>query len=287
MLTKEYRIPMPLTTTEYKIGQLYMIAKHSNEQSCTGEGVEVCANHPYEDAKYGAGQFTEKRIHLSSRLPPWIRSMIPRIFYVTEKAWNYYPHTITEYTCSFLPKFIINIQTSYEDNSGTSENAVNATQDLLDSREVDFVDIAFDDILPKHYKIEEDLKLWKSTKTGRGPLEPGWLKNDSQPMMCSYKFVSASFEVWGLQTRVEDYVQKVVREVLLVGHRQAVAWLDQWIHMNEADVRQYEQEMSAATNEKVLIQQETEVKAETEEEEQFQTPSALESPNKRGWFNWS
>ena len=35
---------------------------------------------------------------LFSRLPHWIRSLIPKIFYVTEKAWNYYPHTTTEYT---------------------------------------------------------------------------------------------------------------------------------------------------------------------------------------------
>jgi len=283
MLIKEYRIPMPLTTTEYKIGQLYMIAKHSNEQSTNGEGVEVCANHPYEDVTYGSGQFTEKRIHLSSRLPQWIRSMIPRIFYVTEKAWNYYPHTITEYTCSFLPKFIINIKTSYEDNAGTSSNA-NAGE----SCPVDFVDIAYDDIAPKHYKIEEDLKMWKSVKTGRGPLEPGWLKTDSQPMMCSYKSVSASFEVWGLQTRVEDYVQRVVREVLLVGHRQAVAWLDQWIDMNEADVREYEKEMSTVTNEKVLVQQDPpQIETQRVEGEAEAEALPLESPSKRGWFNWS
>ena len=28
------------------------------------------------------------------------RSMVPKIFYVTEKAWNYYPFTITEYSVS-------------------------------------------------------------------------------------------------------------------------------------------------------------------------------------------
>ena len=32
------------------------------------------------------------------RLPSWVRSLIPRACYVTEKAWNYYPYTITEYT---------------------------------------------------------------------------------------------------------------------------------------------------------------------------------------------
>ena len=34
----------------------------------------------------------------SRRLPSWVRSVMPRACYVTEKAWNYYPYTITEYT---------------------------------------------------------------------------------------------------------------------------------------------------------------------------------------------
>ena len=33
---------------QYKIGQLYMIAKHSAEQSQRGEGVEVVENRPHE-----------------------------------------------------------------------------------------------------------------------------------------------------------------------------------------------------------------------------------------------
>lgn len=31
----------------------------------------------------------------------------------------------------------------------------------------------------------------------------------SDPIMCSYKLVSVKFEVWGLQTRVEAFVQRV------------------------------------------------------------------------------
>ena len=34
---------------QYKIGQLYMIAKHSAEQSQKGEGVEVVENRPHSD----------------------------------------------------------------------------------------------------------------------------------------------------------------------------------------------------------------------------------------------
>lgn len=50
---------------QYRIGQLYMISKHSHEQSERGEGVEVVQNEPYEDPRHGSGQFTEKRIYLN------------------------------------------------------------------------------------------------------------------------------------------------------------------------------------------------------------------------------
>ena len=33
MLVKEYRIPLPITVEEYRIAQLYMIAKKSREES--------------------------------------------------------------------------------------------------------------------------------------------------------------------------------------------------------------------------------------------------------------
>ena len=53
MLVKEYRLAMPLTVEEYRIGQLYMIAKHSHEQSEKGEGVEVVTNEPVYHKVHG------------------------------------------------------------------------------------------------------------------------------------------------------------------------------------------------------------------------------------------
>ena len=44
---------MPLTVEEYRIGQLYMIAKHSHEQSEKGEGVEVVTNEPFFHEVHG------------------------------------------------------------------------------------------------------------------------------------------------------------------------------------------------------------------------------------------
>lgn len=42
-----------------------------------------------------------------SRLPYWVQAIIPKIFYVTEKAWNYYPFTITDYTVSEVKTCIL------------------------------------------------------------------------------------------------------------------------------------------------------------------------------------
>lgn len=115
---------------------------------------------------------------------------------------------------------------------------------------MDEIDIAFDE-LAKHYKREEDPKIFHSTKTKRGPLIEGW-RND-KPIMCSYKVVRASFEVWGFQTRVEDFIHRCIREVLLLGHRQAFTWVDEWIDMSMGDVREYESKLQEDTNKKLAM----------------------------------
>ncbi|XP_071107257.1 cytoplasmic phosphatidylinositol transfer protein 1-like [Haliotis cracherodii] len=251
MYLKEYRICMPLSVEEYRIGQLYMITKHCHEQSEKGEGVEVIKNEACEHPEHGHGQYTEKRIHLSSRLPGWVQSIIPRIFYITEKAWNFYPFTITEYTCSFIPKFSIYIETCYEDNNGSAENCVNLSEEDLSVREVDYVDIVFDELPQKHCKEEEDLKTFQSKKTSRGPMSEGW-RDSTTPIMCSYKAVKVKFEVWGLQTKVESFAHKSVRDILLLGHKQAFAWIDEWHGMTIDDIREYENLKQKETNDKVV-----------------------------------
>ncbi|XP_059423561.1 cytoplasmic phosphatidylinositol transfer protein 1-like [Carassius carassius] len=248
MLMKEYRICMPLTVDEYKIGQLYMISKHSSEQSGGGEGVEVVRNEPCTDPKHGAGQITEKRIYLNSKLPTWIRKFVPMLFYITETAWNFYPYTVTEYTCSFLPRFHVKIETHFENDNGCDENVFGDDPTLKDN--VCFLDILSDPIPDKHYKKSEDLSNWVSQKTGRGPLVDGW-RNTTKPIMCSYKRVTCSFEVYGFQGRTEDFIHRNIRDILLVGHRQAVAWIDEWHGMTLEQVREYERKQQEETNSKL------------------------------------
>ena len=86
----------------------------------------------------------------------------------------------------------------------------NLPADVLENLEVDHVDILTDEVQPHHYKECEDLKFFKSKKTGRGPLKEGW-KKESDPIMCSYKTIQIKAEVWMLQSRLEDYAHKVSR----------------------------------------------------------------------------
>ena len=72
-----------------------------------------------------------------------------------------------------------------------------------------------------------------------------------------------------LQGKIEEFVHRVIlvlitkysfiilfslqsiREILLVGHRQAFAWIDEWFGMTLQDVRDFEAKMQEETNEKV------------------------------------
>uniref|UniRef100_A0A3Q1F7T3 Phosphatidylinositol transfer protein cytoplasmic 1b n=1 Tax=Acanthochromis polyacanthus TaxID=80966 RepID=A0A3Q1F7T3_9TELE len=222
--------------------------KHSCEQSGGGEGVEVVRNEPDVHPQHGPGQLTEKRIYLSSKLPSWAKAFAPRFFYVTEKAWNFYPYTLTGMFISFLPKFSIRIETRFENNNGNNDNVFGDSPTPSDS--ICFLDILSDPIPEKHYRESEDLSRWRSTKTGRGPLEDGW-RDDQEPIMCSYKRVQCSFEIYGFQTRTEEFIHRNIRDILLVGHRQAVAWIDEWHGLSLEEVREYEQEMQEKTNSKV------------------------------------
>ncbi|KAK2121310.1 hypothetical protein P7K49_002696 [Saguinus oedipus] len=64
------------------------------------------------------------------------------------------------------------------------------------------------------YKADEDPALFQSVKTKRGPLGPNWKKELANspdcPQMCAYKLVTIKFKWWGLQSKVENFIQKHV-----------------------------------------------------------------------------
>jgi len=236
-----------------------MVAKMSKEQTGHGEGVEIKENKPYSAADgiggvgvNGAdatekGQYTHKVYHIGKRLPSWLKAIAPATaLQVEEKAWNAYPYCKTVYSCPFLgDRFSISIVTRNIADNGTSENALELTELQLKERVVDTLDIAFDPIDPNKYKPEEDPTIFLSTKTGRGKLQKDWMPS-ATPVMTSYKYCTVEFRYWGLQSRVENFIHKAgLRDVLLLGHRQAFCWIDEWFGLSMEEVRQYETKAQA------------------------------------------
>ncbi|XP_036730736.1 phosphatidylinositol transfer protein beta isoform isoform X1 [Balaenoptera musculus] len=215
VLIKEFRVVLPCSVQEYQVGQLYSVAEASKNETGGGEGIEVLKNEPYE--KDGEkGQYTHKIYHLKSKVPAFVRMIAPEgslVFH--EKAWNAYPYCRTIVTNEYMKDdFFIKIETWHKPDLGTLENVHGLDPNTWKTVEIVHIDIADrSQVEPADYKADEDPALFQSVKTKRGPLGPNWKKelasNPDCPQMCAYKLVTIKFKWWGLQSKVENFIQKV------------------------------------------------------------------------------
>jgi len=263
MLIKEYRIPLPMTVEEYRIAQLYMIAKKSREESKGAEsGVEILINEPYEDGPGGkGGQYTHKIYHVGSHLPAWLKSLMPKTaLIVEEEAWNAYPYTKTRFKCPFVDKFSLECETYYTPDGGSQENIFQLPDSEKRNRIVDLIDIVKDNEGVVYEDPEkEDPTIYSSSKTGRGPLNENWIEDYSadcegqkQPtkngcaIMCAYKLCKVEFRYWGMQSKIERFIHDVaLRKTMLKGHLQAWTWQDEWDGLTMEDIRAIERKTAA------------------------------------------
>ncbi|CAI4230432.1 unnamed protein product [Auanema sp. JU1783] len=248
MLIKEYRILLPMTVDEYRIAQLYMIQKKSRLDSHGKDsGVEIITNKPYYEGPGGQGQYTFKIYHIGSKIPGWIRTVLPtNALEAHEEAWNAYPLTKTRYSTPMMDRVSVEVETVYINDEGNQENVFNLSEDELKTRIIDVMDFVKDPISAHDYCIEEDPKLYKSQSTGRGPLADDWVQEHirlGKPIMCAYKLCRVEFKYWGLQTRAERWIHDLaLRGTMLRAHRQAWAWQDEWVGLTMKDIRHLEAE---------------------------------------------
>ncbi|XP_036835703.1 membrane-associated phosphatidylinositol transfer protein 2 isoform X6 [Oncorhynchus mykiss] len=259
MLIKEYRIPMPMSVDEYRIAQLYMIQKKSRDETCgEGSGVEILENKPYDDGPGGIGQYTHKVYHIGMHIPSWFRSILPKAaLRVEEESWNAYPYTRTRYTCPFVEKFSIDIETYYKPDTGNQPDVFNMSPVEKRLRTLDPIDIVKDPIPPHEYMQEEDPRIYRSDKTKRGPLQEDWIEEYNNnpgktPIMCAYKLCKVEFRYWGMQSKIERFIHDVgLRKVMVRAHRQAWCWQDEWYGLTIEDIRQLELETQLALAQKM------------------------------------
>ena len=119
-------------------------------------------------------------------------------------------------------------------------------------------------MLIKDYREDEDPTKFLSEKTGRGQLKPNW-RDTTKPIMCAYKLCTVEFKWFGLQGRVEKFIQTVClitryfklicynannsnilkseRRLFTKFHRQLFCWLDGWYGLTMVDIRRIEDEV--------------------------------------------
>lgn len=80
----------------------------------------------------------------------WFKSLLPKsALSVEEEAWNAYPYTKTRYTCPFVEKFSLEIETKYFPDNGHQENVFQLSGSELRNRIVGQL------ICTRHYCKEE------------------------------------------------------------------------------------------------------------------------------------
>ncbi|XP_072581148.1 membrane-associated phosphatidylinositol transfer protein 2 isoform X6 [Vulpes vulpes] len=285
MIIKEYRIPLPMTVEEYRIAQLYMIQKKSrNETYGEGSGVEILENRPYTDGPGGSGQYTHKVYHVGMHIPSWFRSILPKAaLRVVEESWNAYPYTRTRFTCPFVEKFSIDIETFYKTDAGENPNVFSLSPVEKNQLTIDFIDIVKDPVPPNEYKMEEDPKLFHSIKTQRGPLSDNWIEEYKQqvfPIMCAYKLCKVEFRYWGMQSKIERFIHDTgLRKVMVRAHRQAWCWQDEWYGLNMENIRELEKEAQLMLSRKMAqFNEDDEEAAELAKDEASQAQAPGEPP---------
>jgi hypothetical protein len=257
VLIKEYRIVMPVTVNEYKIGQLYSVARTQLMEVTEGDGagVEILENKPMVHPTMGAGQYTSKRYRIDRRFPGWLRAIAPKSGTVLEEtSTNCFPITSTVVKLPLFQKFNIRIDTIHVDDDGSTPNVHNLPNNILSQRKVVYMDIAAkkDADAKKMYENVVDPSTFRSVKTGRGPLLPGWQKT-SNPVMCAYKLVTAEFDYWGLQGKVEDFIHSYEEGLFYNYHRQLFCWMDIWHGHTIEDIRHYEKVSTLRANDPAFV----------------------------------
>lgn len=251
MLVKEFRIILPMTVEEYQVAQLWSVAKASKENTGGGEGILVLKNEPFSGKtdlfqNYTSGQFTHKIYKLYSKVPWWIRKLAPKgTLEMHETAWNAFPYcrTIVNNPDYMKENFFIKIESLHVQDNGNLDNAFNLSKDELKKRDVVYIDIANDQIPPADYKEDEDPTKFFSTKTGRGQLKPDW-RDTTKPIMCAYKLCTVEFKWFGLQGKIEKFIQTSERRLFTKFHRQLFCWIDQWYGLTMADIRRIEDDVA-------------------------------------------
>ncbi|CAI4223195.1 unnamed protein product [Auanema sp. JU1783] len=256
VITKEFRINLPMTVDDFERGQLYAVAHCSKNETGGGEGAQFLKQEEFtsDDIVPGKrlnGTYTYKLYKLRSKAPWFMQKVLPpEAFEVHEESWNAYPYCKTVITNPGYMKnnFKVVIESLHLPDDGTSPNPLQAKE----SRDIHVIDICDDAFLHKDdYNEVLDPKIFKSKSTGIGPLAPKWAQT-TKPIMCAYKLVTVHFKWTGLGSLIEKSIMKQYPRIFGKLHRESWCWIDDWYSMSMDSIRMMEEKIAQILEGQIL-----------------------------------
>jgi hypothetical protein len=239
MLVKEYRINLPLTVDEFRIGQLFCVAEA--ESKIAYGDVEVLQDAPFENisllrGKYTKGQYTHKKIVKSDQnLPRDLQE-------IHQQSWDAFPYCKSIITTPEALKdaYFVGIESLYCQDRGEQVNVHRLPPKVLRSREVVVIDIAGEPVSQEETDQGLDPRTFRSRKTGRGPLGQGWEFRSNIPVMTCYKLVTVKSS-HADHEKMEKAYHETVRLAFISFHRHVFCSMDRWCGKTIEYIRNFEE----------------------------------------------
>lgn len=241
----------------YRVAARYMVIQRTVEETKGNEGILIRVNRPFEEGEL-KGQYTEKTLSFSSRIPSMIRWAVPKDYLrVEEVSRNCYPYIKTEYMQPGMGEnFKLTLESMHKPYpSGFSENELGLTEEELAKRKIIYLDILNGKPAPPakwdlHNIDWEKVGLQAALEAPTGNYNPDappeWTQYYQGEMMIVTKVIKFNFQWYGLQTVVQNFaLNTVFPNTFLDSHRALVTWGDHWRGMTIDDILRMEEDIVA------------------------------------------
>ncbi|TBU19684.1 phosphatidylinositol transfer protein [Ordospora colligata] len=226
---KIYVTVLPMTTDEYVDGQKHAISTMTELESLGGLKVEQIGNDTVVHETLGKSDRTHKVMHLKSKIPRILHSMIPEDAFVVEEISHNARtkcHTVYKNRYFSHDTFKMAFYTVNMDGHEIHENPFEYCVDLADTIEKVHIDLHCDPVDPLF-----DPSAYYHEESGRGRLVDGWIsayQSKGIPMMVSYKHLSVEVNNFMMGKWVSDEIEKSMRSMIASVQQRIFCTMHEW-----------------------------------------------------------
>lgn len=274
-----YCIPLPVSLDRYKLGQLYMVAKTTMENTkSSDDGFEILKNEPYTrtlpSGAEESGIYTFKKLHLNKMVPKAVAGLIPKKgLKMEETCYNAFPHTVTSY---YNPGYPDKFQMAVETFVYPADRHAKYTEDFAlpddvrgcipegfkeDAAGVNKKDKTQGVITKVYVNVREPIELSKkdirkAKKEGKELPTHADIKavaKENEVFCVVYKILKIHTQFPG-QKIIENFLGGKFANIFGNTHKKLMCWWDDWKGMTIEDIHKLEGDAQRFVNDKIATQ---------------------------------